>query len=88
MAPLKMQMTNKVANQLFGYTKTELRGKNISMLLPPVIAEQHAGYIRNYITTGARSALLASLIGRLWLLQHLLGPVAAAAQCQYGCSLL
>jgi hypothetical protein len=47
-------MTNKVAHQLFGYTKTELRGKNISMLLPPMIAEQHTGYIRNYINTGTR----------------------------------
>jgi PAS domain S-box-containing protein len=51
-----MQMTNKVAHQLFGYTKTELRGKNISILLPPIIAEQHTGYIRSYISTGTQAA--------------------------------
>jgi hypothetical protein len=42
----------QVAHTLFGYTKTELRGKNVNLLLPPVIAEQHTSYIRNYISTG------------------------------------
>jgi PAS domain S-box-containing protein len=50
--PVTLQMTNKVAHTLFGYSKTELRGKNISMLLPAVIADNHNSYIRNYITTG------------------------------------
>jgi hypothetical protein len=61
-ACLLMQMTNKVAHQLFGYTKIELRGKNISILLPPIIAEQHTGYIRSYISTGIHmlSALAAT----------------------------
>jgi PAS domain S-box-containing protein len=45
-------MTNKASHTLFGYTKTEMRGKNVSMLMPSPVAEQHTGYIRNYIATG------------------------------------
>jgi PAS domain S-box-containing protein len=59
-------MTNKVAHTLFGYNKTELRGKNISMLLPAVVAESHTSYIRNFITTGMCSSMMAVLKGRPW----------------------
>jgi hypothetical protein len=41
-----------VAHKMFGYTKTELRGKNITMIMPPVLADNHTTYIRNYISTG------------------------------------
>jgi PAS domain-containing protein len=29
-----IQLTNQVAHDLFGYTKAEIRGKNVSMLIP------------------------------------------------------
>jgi PAS domain S-box-containing protein len=45
-------MTNKTAHSMFGYTKTEMRGKQINMLLPSPLADVHTTYIRNYIATG------------------------------------
>jgi PAS domain S-box-containing protein len=47
-----MQLTNQVAHDLFGYAKAEMRGKNVSMLIPAPLAQMHTSYIRNYITTG------------------------------------
>jgi hypothetical protein len=44
--------TLQVAHTLFGYTKAELRGKNMNILLPSPISENHKGYIRSYISTG------------------------------------
>lgn len=38
------QMTNKAANTMFGYKKTELRGKNVNVLIPPPFAENHNSF--------------------------------------------
>lgn len=39
-----IQMTNQALHNMFGYTKTELRGKNVAMLMPPHIAAAHTSY--------------------------------------------
>jgi PAS domain S-box-containing protein len=49
-------MTNRAVHDLCGYTKAEMRGKNITLLLPPQVADQHTSYIRNYIHTGDRGS--------------------------------
>jgi PAS domain S-box-containing protein len=50
-------MTNKLAHTLFGYSKTEMRGKAVNMLMPPPVADVHTTYIRNYIQTGKASRI-------------------------------
>jgi PAS domain S-box-containing protein len=72
-------MTNRAVHPLFGYTKTEMRGKNVSLLLPPVVAEQHTSYIRNYITTGDPVCNLPDLPPRHDAVQHSLLSFATCA---------
>ncbi len=48
---------------MFGYTRSELEGRNVSMLVP--YAQHHDGYLQRYITTGQPHILGANqrLIG-------------------------
>lgn len=48
---------NLAAQRLFGYSKSELLGRNISMLMPSPYREQHDGYIRRYLHTGERKII-------------------------------
>lgn len=45
-------VTNEAARQLFNYSREELIGNNVSMLMPQDHARNHDGYIRNYLNTG------------------------------------
>lgn len=36
---------------LFGYTKPELEGKNVAMLMPPPFSLQHHAFLRSYKQT-------------------------------------
>jgi PAS domain S-box-containing protein len=47
-----IQIASDSTYNVLGYTKHELKGKNIRIILPPTIADVHATYVRNYITTG------------------------------------
>jgi PAS domain S-box-containing protein len=42
---------NQSALNLFEYTKSEVMGNNVHMLMPSPDRERHSGYIDNYITT-------------------------------------
>jgi two-component system sensor kinase FixL len=42
------------AERLFGHTAAEVRGRNVSMLMPSPYRERHDAYIRSYLTTGVR----------------------------------
>ncbi len=54
----KILTFNKAAELLFGYTSTEIIGKNIKKLMPESVAINHDKYIHNYLTTG-----IAHIIG-------------------------
>eukprot|EP01095_Lingulamoeba_sp_RSL-Kostka_P000593 TRINITY_DN1086_c0_g1_i1.p1 TRINITY_DN1086_c0_g1~~TRINITY_DN1086_c0_g1_i1.p1 ORF type:complete len:777 (+),score=195.33 TRINITY_DN1086_c0_g1_i1:63-2333(+) len=45
---------NKELCKMTGYTKEELVGKNVTILMPSVIAHSHAGYVNTYLNTGNR----------------------------------
>ena len=42
------------AERLFGYSLDEVRGQNVSQLMPSPDREQHDSYLKRYLTTGER----------------------------------
>jgi diguanylate cyclase (GGDEF)-like protein/PAS domain S-box-containing protein len=52
-----IQSVNASVTKLFGYSAEEMVGSNVSMLMPPHYAREHARYIANYLTTGQRKVL-------------------------------
>ncbi|MBY0245014.1 MAG: PAS domain-containing sensor histidine kinase [Sphingobacteriaceae bacterium] len=48
---------NAAALELFGYTKKELVGKNVSFLMPQPDKNKHDGYIENYQNTGEKKII-------------------------------
>lgn len=45
-------VTNEAARKLFNYSREELIGNNVSMLMPMGHARNHDDYLRNYLNTG------------------------------------
>lgn len=45
-------MINASCSKLFGYTKGELDGKNVSVLMPQPYSGRHMSYMHRYISTG------------------------------------
>lgn len=45
-------MANRLALKLLGYKKTDLEGKNVSMIMPPPFSHRHNGYLRTHISSG------------------------------------
>lgn len=43
---------NPATEKMFGYSKEELIGQNVSMLMPSPLSETHTDYIQSYIKTG------------------------------------
>ena len=47
-----MQSFNLTAEKMFGYSATEVMGKNVSMLMPLPYSKEHDGYLTRYRETG------------------------------------
>ena len=45
---------NPAGERLFGYSLTEMIGRNVSMLMPSPYREAHDGYLSHYLETGER----------------------------------
>jgi two-component system sensor kinase FixL len=55
------------AEKMFGYGAEEVIGKNVKMLMPSPLREQHDGYLHRYLTTGERRIIG---IGRITTALH------------------
>lgn len=48
---------NNSAAKIFGYSKEEMVGSNVSILMPSADADHHDGYIANYLKTGKKKII-------------------------------
>jgi two-component system, LuxR family, sensor kinase FixL len=53
----RIEEFNRAAEALFGYTKSEIVGTNVSQLMPGPHMERHDGYVERYLTHGQGSAV-------------------------------
>ncbi|KAJ3090546.1 hypothetical protein HK102_003406 [Quaeritorhiza haematococci] len=52
-----IQMITEPILRMFGYTASEMVGKNVTMMMPEVYAASHATFLRRYIDTGERRVI-------------------------------
>jgi two-component system sensor kinase FixL len=50
----RIESLSTTAERLFGYSMTEIAGKNVSRLMPSPDREQHDAYLKRYLATGER----------------------------------
>lgn len=43
---------NPATERTFGYSREELLGQNVKILMPPPFADEHDAYLRAYAKTG------------------------------------
>ncbi|MBL9130978.1 MAG: PAS domain S-box protein, partial [Verrucomicrobiaceae bacterium] len=67
-----IETANSATERLFGYTREELIGRNISMLMPNPYRDRHDSYVSDYLRTGVRRIIG---IGREALAQRKDGSV-------------
>lgn len=52
-----IETVNSATERIFGYTRTEMVGQNIKMLMPQPYRDKHDGYVQNYMQTGVKKII-------------------------------
>eukprot|EP01097_Dermamoeba_algensis_P009747 TRINITY_DN6992_c0_g1_i1.p1 TRINITY_DN6992_c0_g1~~TRINITY_DN6992_c0_g1_i1.p1 ORF type:complete len:587 (+),score=120.13 TRINITY_DN6992_c0_g1_i1:144-1763(+) len=52
-----IQFANKECLKVLGYKSPQVVGRNVKMLMPSPFADEHDGYLKNYLTTGAAKVI-------------------------------
>lgn len=52
-----IRQVNRATERVFGYDQDEMKGRNVSMLMPRSYARNHDRYISNYLRTGKRKVM-------------------------------
>jgi PAS domain S-box-containing protein len=52
-----IQTVNPATETMFGYQASELIGKNVNILMPNPLRDEHDNYLRNYLKTGVRKII-------------------------------
>lgn len=52
-----VQTFNPACERIFGYSASDVIGKNVSMLMPEPYRHEHNGYLNNYHTTGEKKVI-------------------------------
>lgn len=52
-----VQTFNPAAEQIFGYQAEHVIGQNVKILMPTSYAQEHDGYLHNYLTTGEKKVI-------------------------------
>ena len=57
----EVQTFNKAAEELFGYSREEIVGSNVNAVVPEPVRSHHDQYISNYLKTGIKKAIGATV---------------------------
>ncbi|MEO1656667.1 MAG: PAS domain S-box protein [Pseudomonadota bacterium] len=53
----RVRLYNKASERIFGHKEADVLGQKIEMLMPPVYADRHQGFLDNYLSTGAAQVI-------------------------------
>ena len=51
----RIVLVNQAAEKVFGYSRDEMLGADLTMLMPPALRDRHAAGFSRYIQSGSRS---------------------------------